>query len=566
MANNFRRITKYALWSATILSVTTAPVLAQPTSVNPRLIEKQRIETPMAPKASQAPVATPAQDVQAPADADAVHFTLKEVSVQGSTVYSNEELAAASAKFIGQKVALSDIYSIARAITAKYRNDGYVLSRAIVPPQKVKNGVVNIQVVEGYVSDVRVEGAANDTRGLLQSYAEKVKQQRPLNTKTLERYLLLSDDLPGVTARGVLQPAPAGAGASVLTVTVTEDKTEGALSVDNRGSRFLGRYEVTALAAANNLFGIYDRTTVRGLVSGELEELRFFDITHEDQLGREGTVLETRLAYTETNPGGFIDSLDIEGESATINLIARHPFLRTRTENLFGRVGFEANNTNSSTLGFETFEDHVRSVSAGLTYDFVDGMSGINLLDFSMTQGLNILDQTEQSDPGFRSRANGHSDFTRFNAEASHLHDLGNDFSAFLSVAGQYSLDALFSSEEFAVGGSEYGRAFDAAELTGDHGAAAKIELRYRGYPNEEYAKSYQTYVFYDIGKVWNKDTIVGEEGSQTLASAGLGIRTNFSEDLSGYAEIAFPLLRDIVSESKDGDEPRLFVSLTKRF
>ena len=68
-------------------------------------------------------------------------------------------------------------------------------------------------------------------------------------------------------------------------------------------------------------------------------------------------------------------------------------------------------------------------------------------------------------------------------------------------VSGQYALDPLFASEEFAVGGPVYGSAYDPAEITGDSGVAARAELRYSNTAPQASIDIFQIYGFYDMGK-----------------------------------------------------------------
>lgn len=93
---------------------------------------------------------------------------------------------------------------------------------------------------------------------------------------------------------------------------------------------------------------------------------------------------------------------------------------------------------------------------------------------------------------------------------------------------------------------------------------AGSLELRHSIAPDSRWVESYQLYGFYDIGAVWLDDPLVGEQGSESLSSTGLGVRFNLAYDMSGYVELAMPLTRDVASE-KDEDK-RLFFSLTKRF
>ncbi len=125
------------------------------------------------------------------------------------------------------------------------------------------------------------------------------------------------------------------------------------------------------------------------------------------------------------------------------------------------------------------------------------------------------------------SRANGESNFTKINIDATRSQSLGGKWGLQLGFSGQYSFSELLSSQEFGFGGSQYGRGYDSSEITGEHGAAFKVELQYADQSQWPILESYQLYSFYDIGKVWQSSTLPGEESHESAASAGVGLRFN---------------------------------------
>ena len=125
------------------------------------------------------------------------------------------------AGLIGKDVSLANIYDVADAIENAYRADGYLLVRAYVPPQHVKDGIFTIKVVEGFVESTSAQGGDAATQRQVKAYLEPLLHEHPLRLKTIERALLLSNDIPGVAATGVLRPSPGVAGASDLIVTIT---------------------------------------------------------------------------------------------------------------------------------------------------------------------------------------------------------------------------------------------------------------------------------------------------------------------------------------------------------
>ena len=137
------------------------------------------------------------------------------------------------------------------------------------------------------------------------------------------------------------------------------------------------------------------------------------------------------------------------------------------------------------------------------------------------------------------------------------------NFMAIGQLSGQYASGPLFSAEEFGYGGQAFGRAYDPSEITGDHGIAASLELRYLGFDPWE-GITFAPYTFYDIGKVWNEDVGgVDESGS----SAGLGMRLSHSSGLSDNLGPAWPLCREISAPIYgNGKNPRVLFQLSYTF
>lgn len=549
--------------AALMASVSQVAMAAVPTIVDPGVQQKQ-FEQRSAPRAVREPL------VQAPAEAAAVAqdahkvFVLQQVRIQSATVYSEAELQGLAQEFIGRKVSFGDLNAIAQAITARYRNDGYILSHAVLVPQAIDNGTVTIAVSEGYISHVQINGDLPDSRGLVQSYVEKIKAARPINAKTLERYLLLMDDLPGATAKSVIKASATDKNGSDLIINIAQEKVEGALAVDNRGSRPFGRYRGMATAALNSALGIYDRTTVRGLVTAETDEMKFGEITHEEQLGTEGLRLTGRAFMVDTHAGGRTSTLDIEGDTKGMEVGLLYPLLRSRQTNFNLMTQLGAINSDVDLLGTQLSDDHIRSIMIGAQYDFADSVGGVNLVKLTGEHGLDILGATDEG--AGRSRINGAQEYNLMSFEASRVQQISGPWSVLLGTAGQYAGDALLASKEFALGGSEFGRGYDGGELTGDHGLAYNAELRYSGAGTYQWLDSYQYYLFLDGGKIWNRDRVLGDVASDSLTSTGIGGRFNFAQNWSGSAELALPVNKRIAAEGGAGDDSRIFFNAVKRF
>jgi hemolysin activation/secretion protein len=93
-------------------------------------------------------------------------FRLSKVSIDGASTMTFEQLEVLYQHFLAREVSQADLLAIATAITQKYRDAGYHLSRAIIPAQELKGGHLRIQVIEGVVEDIVLQGDDADPFGL----------------------------------------------------------------------------------------------------------------------------------------------------------------------------------------------------------------------------------------------------------------------------------------------------------------------------------------------------------------------------------------------------------------
>jgi hemolysin activation/secretion protein len=310
---------------------------------------------------------------------------------------------------------------------------------------------------------------------------------------------------------------------------------------------------------------LYESTEINFTGTTELSELWFLSLTHIQTLTSEGTTLTVIGSHTGTEPGSNLEVFDVEGDSDAVSIAVAHPVIRTRSENLSVAGGFDYRNATTTILDVVDSRDRIRSVFVGGTYDFIDQFRGISLVGVELRQGLDILDATETGSANL-SRAGGHSDFTKVTAVALRNQTLGPGWSVSAALKGQYAFDELLATEECGLGGEEFGSAYDAYELSGDHCLAGRVELQYGAASENEFVESYEIYGFYDLGAVWHIDGS-NRDDRESLASAGFGGRANMIEDIWGSVELAMPLTRSPTVDRDDGEKnPRIFFSLTKRF
>jgi hemolysin activation/secretion protein len=223
-----------------------AVVLPGPADIN-RIAPEQSM-TPPPPSRGQTIIIppSPASGTPVPKNAQSIHFVLRGVLFEHTTVFSPQQLKALYAPYIGKKVTLDIAWQIADALTAKYRQEGYFLSRAFVPAQEISKGTLKIDAVEGSIGEVTLAGEAVPDSAVITRAIEAIKADKPARLQTLERQLLLLNDLPGLSFQSTLAPSEQKDSAEAhLILTVAKTKGATTLSVNNSGSRYIGPNEAS---------------------------------------------------------------------------------------------------------------------------------------------------------------------------------------------------------------------------------------------------------------------------------------------------------------------------------
>ncbi len=567
------------LFGVSLFAITFAlPALAQlpasadraaTTSANPSRVDDQFDEENILPEVSAPVSVNRVAAQQAPDGAEEIFFTLDTLALEGVSAYNQSELEAIYQSKLGQRISLAELYGIAGSLTNKYRNDGYVLTQVVVPPQTIEDGNVSLRVVEGYIDTVRVEGQDDpNALGLIKRYAGQISTGQALNVRDLERQLLLINDLPGVEARSVISASPTKTGAADLRIIIERDPYDALLAIDNHGSRYLGPIQATAAGSLNSFFGNNETITAQLVVApdfGDGIELGYFALSYEQPVWDHGTTLTFSASHTDTEPGYNLDDFDVEGRSQLFSVTAEHPFIRSRAQNFYGRITFDWRDLESSNNLEATREDNIRSIRAGARYELLDTLFGvgINSADVVVSQGLDVFGASDEGDANL-TRAQGDPQYFKVEADVQRLQRITSNVNLLVGARGQWSNDALLSSEEFGVGGINLGRAYDPSEIVGDRGVAGKVEVQWNEPTEWRLVQDYQVYGFYDVGKVWNEDATANNQKVNSLASAGVGLRMDFMEQTAVGMAVAFPLSRDV--ETQQDDDPRVYFSLSRRF
>ncbi len=467
-------------------------------------------------------------------------FRLEAVDIDGNSALSVGELATAYAGQLGREVSQSDIVAITAAISEIYRKAGFHLSRAIVPPQDLKRGRLRIQVIEGVVEEIVVNGEQAEAFGV-KPLLSPIAAERPARLATLERQLLLANDRPGLrvtdTALDEITPA---SGRFRLTVSVQSWRVYTAVGVDNMGSAAVGPWQSSASAALNSLVMPGDSLAMSGsFAPGASRELRYGRASYDLPLGVESLRIGISASRSEVWPGDERRWLRTVSRADTYEArIAFAPVLsQIHTLWLTGSLGL-SDVSEQNSYG-RLYRDRIGLASLSADYKLHAAEGSWSYLSATYRHGLGLVDANLDSED-WLSRSGASSRFSLLNASFTHYQNLFENWSLKFSAAGQVASGPLLSSQQFYLGGLSFGRGFEGGWLAGDNAVAGSAELRFDQPLTLSFAKGYQLYGFTEGGVTRSysqpKDLVQG------LASIGVGVRLFVNDDLQFGVAVARPL------------------------
>ena len=541
---------------ALVVFATTAVAQVIPPSVQPGR-ERERFTEPPAPLAEPGGQAISLPSTVAPKGADHINVMVHGVQIVGMTVYTKEQLAPLYADLIGHQVTLQAVYDLAQKITTHYGNDGYVISRAIVPPQQLNPGgaTIRIQVIEGYVDKVEWPRLLDKFRDFFTYYTARITAERPSNIHTIERYLLLAGDLPGLKFKNSLKPSATHQGAATLIVEVTESPFDWAARADNRGPQGQGPLEFLASVTINNLLRVHDAFTFTYAGPFKTEELKYIYGQYSQVLNAEGLLFFVDASdgwgRPELDPSFQQVAPDYRTKSVVFETGLTFPWIRTRERNLSTTVLLFASNNEAFTPAVPDFapssNDRLRGSRFKINGDWADPFNGINQVNVVVSHGLQGVGSTDNGQP-LASRHNGRVNFSKAEATFTRVQPLPANFSFLLAAYGQYAGTALLNPEQCSYGGRVFGRAFDPSALVADECAEVLGELRFDvpkmpTMPTQ--LTQTQLYGFADRGWLHNLAPDVGTPRNMKAASAGGGLRIGWlnilTADLSADKAVEGP-------------------------
>jgi len=459
-------------------------------------------------------------------------------------------------------ITLGMIETVADKITRYYRERGFILAKAYIPKQKVRDGVVTLTLLLGVLGDVKVNDSSLYDDEVLSSAFDDLLTL-PVTNSAISEKLYLINDLPGVSTQGFFE-AGAQVGDTLLNVNVkSEEMFNYNLRLDNHGAEETGEGRLYGDVLWNNPTGTADQLHLgalyaEGTVYGQLRyNSNFFGPRLKIGVGFANNSFVLGKGASEA-----IVALGLEGETNIADLSVSYKYKRGLDENysfdfVHENIDSAIRLTSLSDDGGRILDDEVRNTSIGFNYDFiVEGSRLLNQGSVRLTQGKFLFGLDEGQDESYSILKADYSLLSFWKVPFTDI-----ETRSVLRASTQLTNSALSSINQFSLGGPARARAFEAKEFSADQAVYVGFDWFFNmpdfldfEMQDTTFGKVLAPFIFIDAAYGEANSLIeLNSEGqkidpsSSTLINAGLGLQFSL-DNMSGNLQVAFPIENKFVN------------------
>lgn len=537
-----------------------------------RLLQEQ----PKPPAAKPAPVpglapkAPPA--VKAPAGPS---FLLKGVRFSGATRVPDAELQSQVSPFVGETINFAVLEALASQLTGHYLQKGY-LARVVVPTQDVRDGIVEMRVVEGVRGDLRIDrkGQRVDEGRVAAFVDHRLARGELFNVFNLDAAIGLLNEQPGVQAQSSLQQGAKESETDVLVQVADKPLWSGAAGLNNHGGRASGEIQAQGSLTLNNPTGNFDSAT---LLVNASEGVSYGRAEYSLAVGGSGLRVGVNASYLDYRLiQNEFAALDLKGTAQTYGISASYPLVRTPTLALYLSAGHDLKKLVDRSAALETGNREVRTTSLGVAGTLLHALANLNTqTSFGASLHFGESDQRNAGALAGDNATRGvNGGFTKLAFNLGNQGEFSPQWSYIVALRGQFAGQNLDSAERISLGGPAGIRAYPGGEGLGDEGWLLNINLR------RSLGDAARATLFYDAGGIRQNKTTWANwnagnpalKNSYTLSGVGAGLDWFLGRNAVLSIVVATPVGsnpgRDANGNNADGknESTRAWISLNAQF
>ena len=482
---------------------------------------------------------------------------VRAIRVSGSTLLTRKQLQTLSAPYVGRLVSMEELQRLRQQISQAYIERGYITSNALLPDQKVENGVVTFAVIEGHLKQIHVQGNKQLNPGYVARHFSSLTD-KPVNLSQVQSKLLLLKHDPMIMKLDAELKPGEDLGTSILALDVKEGEPfQFQAAINNHRSPSIGAEQLELKVSYSSLTGWGDKLSAQVNKTEGLDEavLNFLlPISKNTDL-----LMGYQTGQSEVIEEPF-NAIDVESEFYDAIFGVR--FILKEQLNSSVNTSLTLQKRQSKTFLFgqpfsfsEGVQDGVSQVSVlrWTTHWLKRSDNQAYSLTSTISQGLDTMGATiNETGPDGR--------FITWLGQFQYAYRFDDPQNELLFRYDiRLSNQQLLPLEKLAIGGSQTVRGYRENTLIADQGMMGSLEYRFGIFQNLTHWGSLQGALFTDYGMVDNKGS--SEIRPEPLSSFGAGLIWKFGQHVNAHVNAA-KALRSIESREHNLQDSGIHLEL----
>lgn len=548
-----------------VLDAAYFPPASSSAGVAEREIQKEYEATPITAE-KEFPVVEIEEPVEKLDFGEEIKVFVSSIQVEGSTLFSAEELQGLVLTQLHRDLSMSDIRQICDTIRSRYVKAGYFLTRVYPPAQDIERGVLRIDVMEGKLGKVTVEGNRYYKSAFIQSYFSRMVG-KPVQYDRFIKAIMLLNENSDLDAGAIFQKGEQRGLVDIILRVVDKRPVHLYANHNNYGSYTNSQHRTGGRLDYGNLLNDGDKLMATGVLGSPVKQLRFANLSYDFPISAPlGSKLNASYLYSDFEVP-VMKSLGFKGRSQIGTLKGTFPVKRERRFNSDLFALFDVKVITNYAVGQTASVDNLRVLRAGFHFDLLDRWKGRNLVDAYLSQGIPSFLGASSSVSSKSSRKGAGGLFSIGNLNIERLQQLPWNSFFLINFNGQLSPSKLPLAEQIYIGGIGTVRGFPLASGLGDNGYFLNLELRMppfglsdRKVPfmKKSWKEFLQFVLFVDNGMTALNNDPSNETEHVHMTSAGAGCNLNLPYHFTFSFDAGFPL-----SEQKKSSKAITYFKIT---
>lgn len=471
-------------------------------------------------------------------------------------------------------VTLGMIETVADTITQYYRERGFILAKAYIPQQQVRDGVVSLNIMLGKLGAVEVVNAKRINKNLLKRTFNASLDQ-PVTAENTEENLYLINDIPGVYAQGYFEPGEQ-VGDTRLKLNVTQETWfDTSVRIDNHGAKTTGENRLYGEFVLHNPSTFGDEIQLAAL---RTEENSSYGALHYSlpiytprlrvKVGASQNDFVSRINFASSSAAG----VEYSGSAKVTDADITYHFDRGRKHNSSFGLQFSSIKTNIDLNDEEKLpvvDTKLDNISLNYHTDFLNEKSrSLHQLDIGVTSSKETdANRNTGADAGALMRdPNAGYFYYNYSLLSFFKNPIGqSDLRLVVNHSLQYAGKALSSSNKFDLSGPNRARAFDLNHFVADDAAHVAADIIFNtpkwlqfGGPEGSSQYGLTPFLLSDIAYgITYPEFSTSEKSNALVADLGLGLKLNTEWGLRGNLAWAVQVADKIKTDANEITAPK---------